>query len=254
MFESPQGHGINVRISTEKQWRPWCLATSQREREEKDKLTTPRTEPPQDPVDRIIDWVEKHRKQLLAGLAIVVVAAFAVYFFISSERRKEEFASAGLENARAAAAAGNLALAASDLSQLIDTYGGTVAAEEAAIVLAQLRLTEGQPAAAMVELRKLLDSGPSSQFLAPAHGLMGNALEQAGNPADAAAEYLLAAEAAWYDFLSAQYLLDAGRAYMTAGDSARAVQTFERVVSEYPDSETAVEAKVRLNQLQPVGT
>ncbi len=214
-------------------------------------MTTPQAPAKQDPVEHTIEWINKHRNQLIVGLTIVVVVALSTFLFTTSQRRKQDFASAELENARAVAAAGNLALAASDLSQLIDTYGGTLAAEEATIVLAQLRLTEGQPAAAMVELRKLLDSGPSSQFAAPAHGLMGNALEQAGNASDAAQEYLAAADAAWYQFLSAQYLLDAGRAFRAAGDSAGAIATYERVVTDFADTDLAVEARVRLNELRP---
>jgi len=217
-------------------------------------LTTPQAHEKQDPVERAIEWINKHRNQLIVGLAIIVVVALSTFLFVTSQRRKESFASAELENARAVASTGNLALAASDLSQLVDTYGGTVAAEEAIIVLAQLRLTEGQPAAAMVEIRKLLDSGPSSQFAAPAHGLMGNALEQAGNPAEAAQEYLVAADVAWYESLSAQYLLDAGRAFAAAGDSASAIATYERVGADFADTDMAVEAHVRLNQLRPIGS
>jgi len=214
-------------------------------------LTTPQAPAKQDPVERTIEWINKHRNQLIVGFVIIVVVALSTFLFTTSQRRKQDFASAELENARAVAAAGNLALAASDLSQLIDTYGGTLAAEEATIVLAQLRLTEGQPAAAMVEIRKLLDSGPSSQFVAPAHGLMGNALEQVGNASEAAQEYLVAADAAWYQFLSAQYLLDAGRAFRAAGDSARAITTYQRVVTDFADTDLAVEARVRLNELRP---
>ena len=214
-------------------------------------MTTPQAPAKQDPVERTIEWINKHRNQLIVGFAIIVVVALSTFLFTTSQRRKQDFASAELENARAVAAAGNLALAASDLSQLIDTYRGTLAAEEATIVLAQLRLTEGQPAAAMVEIRKLLDSGPSSQFVAPAHGLMGNALEQVGNASEAAQEYLVAADAAWYQFLSAQYLLDAGRAFRAAGDSASAITTYQRVVADFADTDLAVEARVRLNELRP---
>jgi predicted negative regulator of RcsB-dependent stress response len=222
-------------------------------KEKSNKLTTPQATAKQDPVERAIEWINKHRNPLIVAAAILVVVALSTFLFITSQQRKEAFAAAELENARAVAAAGNLALAASDLSQLVDTYGGTLAAEEALIVLAQLRLTEGQPAAAMVELRKLLDSGPSSQFVAPAHGLLANALEQAGNPTEAAQQYLLAAEAAWYDFLAAQYLLDAARAFATASDSAGAIATLERIVAEFGDTDMSIEAQVRLNELLPGG-
>ena len=257
MFESPQGHVCDrypvSKNSTEKQDAAGKVELRPQEKEN-GTLTTPQAPTKQDPVERAIEWINKYRNQLVAGLAIIVVVALSTFLFLTSQRRKESFASAELENARAVAAAGNLALAASDLSQLVDTYGGTLAAEEAIIVLAQLRLTEGQPAAAMVEIRKLLDSGPSAQFVAPAHSLMANALEQAGNPTEAAQEYLAAADVAWYEFLSAQYLLDAGRAFTAAGDSASAIMTYERIGADFADTDMAVEARVRLHELRPIGS
>jgi predicted negative regulator of RcsB-dependent stress response len=214
-------------------------------------VTTPKPVEKQDPVARFLDWLAKKRNNLIAGAAVILVAAAVVYFFITAQRRKEQFAANALDNARAEIAAGNPALAASDLSQLISGYGGTIAAEDAAILLAQVRLTESQPAAAIVELRKLIDQGPRDQFIAPAHGLLAAAQEQAGSFDEAADEYLIAAEAAWYDFLRAQYLVSAGRALTEAGDTARAITVYQRVIDGYPDDVSATEAKVRLGELSP---
>jgi predicted negative regulator of RcsB-dependent stress response len=215
-------------------------------------VTTPQTVEKHDPVVQLLNWIKAHRTNMLAGTSVVVVAALAVFLFLTAQQRKERFAAIELDNARAVAAVGNLALAASDLSQLITTYGGTTAAEEAAILLARIRLMERQPAAAMVELRKLIDQGPSDQFLAPVHGLLATAHEQTGSFDDAATEYLLAADAAWYDFLEAQYLLSAARALTNAGDTARAITTYEQVLQDFPDSDMAIEANVRLGELSPV--
>jgi len=214
-------------------------------------VTTPKPVEKHDPVAQFLDWLKAKSKNILAGAAVVLVAAAVVYFFITAQRRKEQFAAIELDNARAEIAAGNPALAASDLSQLISAYGGTIAAEDAALLLAQVRLTENQPAAAMVELRKLIDEGPRDQFLAPAHGLLGAAHEQAGSFDEAANEYLIAADAAWYDFLKAQYLVSAGRAFTEAGDTASAISAYRRVIDSYPDDVSATEALVRLGELSP---
>ena len=189
-------------------------------------------------------------------IGVVVVAALisaGIWFVITAEVRRESFARGELENARVVAQTGNLALAASDLSELADTYQGTMAAEEAVILLARIRLTESQPALALVELRKLIANGPSSQFRGPAYGLLGNALEQGGNFREAAAAYGNAANEAWYPFLTAEYLSDAGRTYALAGDTAQAVIAYERIVQEFGESDVAVEARVRLAELRHEG-
>jgi predicted negative regulator of RcsB-dependent stress response len=215
-------------------------------------LTTQATEQP-DPVVQIIDWINKYRGRIITVLTAVFVLLVLVWYFVVTQRNREALAARDLDNARAVATAGNLPLAAADLADLVNTYAGTIAAQEGAIELARIRLTEGQPAAAMVELRKLIDGNPDEQFLAPAHGLLGAALEQAGSHVDAAQEYLAAAEAAWYDFLKAQYLIDAGRAYTTAGDTAAAIAAYERVMRDLSETDQALEAQVRLAELRPTG-
>jgi tetratricopeptide (TPR) repeat protein len=75
-------------------------------------------------------------------------------------------------------------------------------------------------------------------------------LEDLGNMAEAGSAYERAAEAAWYDPLKAQYLNDAGRAFGAAGDVARAIAAYERVVTEYGESSGALEARVRLAELR----
>jgi TolA-binding protein len=171
-----------------------------------------------------------------------------MYMRVAKERR-ENFASSLLSNARAVAAAGNNALAITDLSDLVNSHSGTVAAEEAEIFLAQLRLSEGQADAAVQSLQAYIGRGPSDQFRAPAHGLLGAALEQTANLEDAATAYEAAAEAAWYDFLKAQYLLDAGRAFAASGDSAGAIATYQRILDELSETDMVTEARLRLGEL-----
>ena len=205
-----------------------------------------------DPAERAVEWVKAHRNQLILGAAIVIAVTASVWFLMTAQQRKEQFAAGELANARAVAATGNLALAASDLDQLIGTYGGTDAGEEAAILLAQIRLMERQPDAAAAGLRELIDAGPSSQFLASAHGLLGNALEESGDLEGAALAYTNASEAAWYDFLKAQYLIDAARAYQTLGDTVAAATIYQQVLEEFEETDqAAVEARVRLMEIQP---
>jgi predicted negative regulator of RcsB-dependent stress response len=208
-----------------------------------------------DPVVVALEWIKHRRNPLIAGGTIVVMVAFSAWFFLTAQQRKEAFAASELANARAVAAAGNLALAASDLDALITNYGGTEAGEEATLLLAQIRLMEGQADAAIIALQRLLDAGPSAQFRAPVRALLGTALEESGSYSEAAQSYLTASDGAWYGFLKAQYLVDAGRAYELAGDDEAAAGAYQRVLSEFPEeSQFVVEAKVRLAELRPSGS
>lgn len=207
----------------------------------------------QDPGKAFIEWLNAHRRTAYVASAALAVLAFSTWFYISYRENVRERAERELLQARQAAQAGNLALAASDLSQLVDQYGGTAAADEAVLLLGQVRMIQGQPTLAAEELRRAIDRGVDDQFRAPVWGLLATALENVGNMSDAAEAYARAAREAWYHFLAAEYLNDAGRAYVAAGDTVGAMGAYRRVLSEYEDAPAALEARVRLAELEAAG-
>ncbi len=205
----------------------------------------------EDLATRILAWIKLNRRNLMGVAAVVALVAGGFWFALSAKQRREAFAARALTSARAAVQAGNLPLAASDLSRLVLSYGGTQAADEATILLARVRLTQGDAQTAANELRAAIAEGMEEQFLPSAHGLLGGALEQLGQSAAAGDAYSQAARVAWYDHLSAHYLNEAGRAYAAAGDTSRATQTYEQLLNEYSESPAATEARVRLAELRP---
>ena len=212
---------------------------------------TPEPAPEQpDRGQQTVDWIAKYRRQVIGALAAVIVLAAGVWITVQYQRNKEAQAERSLNEARVAAQSGNLPLAASDLSRLVASHGGTTAADEAIILLAQVRLIQDQPSLAAQELRGALSGGLESQFRAPAHGLLGTAEEQLGNMAAAGEAYERAADESWYTFLKAQYLSDAGRVYWAAGDTTRALEAYERVLSDFEDSPSSTEVRVRLGELR----
>ncbi|MDQ2670198.1 MAG: hypothetical protein M3Y31_06175, partial [Gemmatimonadota bacterium] len=87
------------------------------------------------------------------------------------------------------------------------------------------------------------------EFIAPAFGLLGAALENARRPAEAADAYRNAAGAADVDYLRANYLVQAARALMAAGRRDEAAQTLRDVIARYPETPMTTEAEVRLAEL-----
>src|SRR5216117_3343842 len=103
--------------------------------------------------DRLGAWVKAHR-QLSSWIgAIMVVGAGLFIWNLSTQRRSEEIASRDLQGARFAFENQNLPLAASELAKVVENYSGTNAAEEGRLLLANVRLLQGQPQQAVAVLQ-----------------------------------------------------------------------------------------------------
>jgi TolA-binding protein len=191
---------------------------------------------------------DRNRLLAIAGGAVALIA-LVTWFVISSNKRKEEFAARSLNQARAAAEAGNLPLASSELQKLIQTYKGTDAASEAFITLNQVRLVNGQSELAVVGLRDYIATKPDVKYLAPANGLLGAALENSKKFAEAAEAFSNAYKVADVDYLKARYLIDAARAYREAGKNTEAIAAYRTVLQKYSRSPSFTEAQVRLAEL-----
>jgi TolA-binding protein len=194
-------------------------------------------------------WYRDKRRLIGAVAVLVVLVAVVVWVVLASGRRKEEFAARSLNQARATAEAGNLPLASSELQRLIETYRGTDAATEAVITLNQVRMVSGQSELAAVGLRDFIAKKPPQKYLAPAYGLLGTALENSKRPAEAAEAFGNASKSAELDYLKARYLIDAGRAYGSAGKTKEAVTVYREVIQRHPKSSSFTEAQVRLAEL-----
>ena len=204
-------------------------------------------------------WFRARQRQVLivGGLVLGVGAVGGLLWW--TQARKEAAASNALEQARNAAEGPNgLAQSAGMLQRIIDQYSGTDASQEAVLTLAQVRMINGQNQLAAAALQEFVSKGPSAKYIAPAHGLLGGALEGIGRPAEAAENYMIASKGADLDVLKAQYLVNAARAYGLAGDQVKAIEAFRTVVKDYSKTQLAVEATVRLAELtkgaEPVAT
>jgi tetratricopeptide (TPR) repeat protein len=197
------------------------------------------------------EWAVQHVRALAYGAGAVVVLIAVVWLYIVSQRRKEVFAEQALSAARADAEAGNLPLAANDLSRLVDRYGGTKAGDQAVVLLNEVRLIQGGTQVQLVvsDLRSFVRGRHSPYVLASAWSLLGGALEQENKYLDAAEAYGKASASATRDFLKAQYLLDRGRTLAIAGDSVQARAAYAQVIKDYGELGQAAEARVRLGEL-----
>jgi predicted negative regulator of RcsB-dependent stress response len=194
-------------------------------------------------------WYRDYQRVMMIGLILAVAVAVVGWFVFASGKRKEQFAARSLNQARAAAEAGNLPLASSELQRLITTYKGTDAANEAVITLNQVRMVNNQSELAAVGLREFVASKPAAKYVTPASGLLGAALENSKHWAEAANAYMQASNAAEVPYLKATYLVDAGRAFREAGRREEAARAYRTVLEKFSDSPSFTEAQVRLAEL-----
>jgi len=199
--------------------------------------------------DRFVAWVNAHRQLTYWIAAVLVVGVVLFVWQLSTQRRSEEIASRELQGARFAFENQNLPLAASELARVIENYSGTNAAEEGRLLLANVRLLQGQPQQAVEVLR---DYAPRAggAYRPQAYGLLGAAYENLGRFREAGEAYENGSAAARLDFQKAQLLSDAGRAWTIAADTARAIAVYQRIVQDFPNEGAVTEAKVRLGELR----
>ena len=194
-------------------------------------------------------WVRAHQKLVLGIAGGGVVLALGAWVIMETGQRRQLRAAEALDQARNIAESGNLPLAASELQKIIETFSGTDAATEAVVTLNQVRMVNGQSELAVVSLQEYLKTNPKKVYKVPAQGLLGEALENAGRPEEAGAAYLGAAEDAEVDYLKAQYLLSAARAYANAGKVEEAVKALQTIIDKYSKTTALTEARVRLAEL-----
>ena len=195
-------------------------------------------------------WDIPARRNMVLGVvgALVLVGAGA-WFWKTSATRKEAFASQAVQQARQAAEQGNLPLAASELQKITQTYSGTRSAVEAMLVLNQVRMVNGQTELAVVGLKEFIAKNPPMEYRVPAYGLLGVALENTKKPLEAAAAYEQASTGASVDYLKADYLLQAARAYRDGGKPEQAITAYQKVIKDFSKTPALNEAEVRLAEL-----
>lgn len=194
-------------------------------------------------------WVRGHQKLVFGIAGAVVIVALGTWLVMETGQRRQLRAAEQLDQARNIAENGNLPLAANEIQKIIETYRGTEAASEAVVTLNQVRMVNGQSELAIVGLQEYLKGNPKKVYKVPALGLLGEALENAGRPAEAAEAYMSASADAEVDYLKAQYLLFAARGYRNGGKPDEAAKALQRILDDYPKSSAVTEATVRLAEL-----
>jgi predicted negative regulator of RcsB-dependent stress response len=199
--------------------------------------------------ENLMDWFQLHSKKVGYAAAGIVVLAAGGWFYVRSQELKAERAERAYFQAQQSVVAGNLPLAESDLRKMIARYEGTPAAMQARIVLAQVLYDQGKVQEGVNELQRAEGKlGRSDEFGSSVHLVLAGGLEQLKKHKEAAVQYEEAAGAARFDPDRERYESLAARAYLTAGDTAKARELWTKLGADSKGT-VAGEARVRLGEL-----
>ncbi len=200
--------------------------------------------------ESIGDWVAFHKNALGIGAVALAILVGGGWFYERSQGIKAERAEKAYYQGRQEAAAGNVALASSDLKKAADRYSGTRAGTQARIYLAQMDFDQKKFKEGVADL-KLAEKavGPSDDFAPSVHLLEANGYEELKDFVNAADQYRLAAEASRFPNDKSRYLAYQARALMTAGKRAEALTIWEELAKD-ESGPFVLEAKLRIGELQ----
>lgn len=182
------------------------------------------------------EWARRHSRAVTVGAVVLVLLLAGFLYYQNYQTSLRNRAISRLTEIQQTAASGNAALAIRDLEGFLDSFGGTTAAGEARLMLAQLYLEGGrhQEAAEVVSpLAEDLDEplGVSAAFLrAAAH-------EESDRGPDAERVYLRIAEGTDLAFQRERALSHAARIRMAAGNPAGAAELYRRLLDSVEEDD-----------------
>jgi tetratricopeptide (TPR) repeat protein len=213
------------------------------------------TEKTQDPIANVENaltqsevFIEKNKKTLLmvVGGIIVLVGAFFAYkqYVVKPMELEAQAAMFRAENyfekdsfQLALKGKGN----AEGFLSIIENYGGTSSANLAHYYSSVCYLQLGKYQESIDQIEQF--SGSDIMLSAMAHGIKGDALMELNKQDEAIESYLKASSTNENTFTTPMFLMKAGLAYELKSDFAKALETYKKIKTEYPNSSEGREAE-----------
>jgi predicted negative regulator of RcsB-dependent stress response len=195
------------------------------------------------------EWLERNGKALMIGAAAIVLVAIGLVYYTFAQNKAEKSASVDLARATRTFESQDYPNAISQLSAIVDNYGRSTSGKMARLYLANAFFQSKEYANALKNYKKFVSSfSGDDYFLAAAQGGVAACLEQE-QKYDQAGEAYLDAVDSYESVLSPSFLLNAGRCFSRAGDTAKARKAFNRVVDEFPKAAEKDDALMLLSMV-----
>lgn len=176
-------------------------------------------------------WAKQHGRNLIIGAIALVAVIAGALFWRASTSAAEARAAGELNTLRATLASGNTQLALRDGQTFLAQHGGTDAAGEARVLVAQLHIDAGQPAEAVDVLQPIADDVDEPLGFNAAM-LLGAAHEAAGQNEEAEQAYLRVGSNARFTYSQVAGLEEAARLRTADGDVAGATALYEQILAK----------------------
>lgn len=195
------------------------------------------------------DWIQANTRAVTIGAILVAAGGAGFWFYTRSVEIKRLNAERGLNQAKQSMAAGNAALAATDLQRVATRYKGTPAGAQAAMLLAQHNFDQDKFDEGLKILQPYQAASAAGRNLSSIWSLTGDGLLSQAKVDEAVAAFRKAADATTYPGEKAVYLSKAARSLQMAGKNAEAKELWERLKKDPEASLVHSEADIRLGEL-----
>jgi len=203
----------------------------------------------EDSTESLGEWFQRNNRALSIAGGVVAIAAVSIWFYMRSAEIKRLNADRGLTQAKQSLAAGNSALAATDLQKVAARYVGTPSGAVAAMLLAQLQYDQAKMEAGLKALEPYQNARAAGALLPDVWSLTGDGQISMGKAVEAAASYRKAADATNLNGAKAVIMAKAGRALMAAGKDQEARAIWEKLAADPAFAVVRSEAAIRLGEL-----
>jgi TolA-binding protein len=199
-------------------------------------------------VTQAADYARSNARWIAGGAGLVAVIIVVAILIMQGRMKAEQSAGLGMAQAQSLYFSGDYTQASTQFQSVIDRYGSSRAAKTALLFQGNCLLALGNNAGAEQALRKFLSKGKLDPVQeAGAHRGVGGALVGQQKYAEGAEAFAAAGKVAGNP-LAGDDWLQAGLAYASAGRKDDAAKAFQKVLDDFPQSQSVTEARERLQE------
>jgi tetratricopeptide (TPR) repeat protein len=199
-------------------------------------------------------WIVRHWQQVLLALAVGLTAVLLTALVSSRLQKAEEQAWEQLSYAMAQAAQGQRTGALSTLDNVLSIRRSGAPAVQALLLKSEVLLAEGKKDDALAAAREALRQAPSDEYKALSEMSLAYTLDQTGSADKALEEYLNFIAQNPDHFMVPRAHYQVGRLRAAKGEYAQAKETFEKLITLYPATVWARDAKAALEAINRTRT
>jgi tetratricopeptide (TPR) repeat protein len=205
---------------------------------------------PQRGAPPVAPWLVRHGQQALLALAAAVVAVLVTTFVVSRLQEAEQRAWEQVSYAESLAAQGHNSDAAKTLDAFLATRRTGPETVQALLLKSDLCLREGKKDDGLAAAREALRQAVSTEYKSLASLSVARALEEDGRPAEACDAYGRFVKDFPDHFLVPRAYAQQARLMVSLGRFPEARGNLEKLITLYPSSLWAADAKESLEDLK----